>query len=63
MRPIKKTIVLCCLFVLGFLTPPGTQSLEFKSEHFYVDDGLPNAKVNDILQDSQGFMWFATLHG
>jgi diguanylate cyclase (GGDEF)-like protein len=32
-------------------------------EHITVEDGLPNATVLSVLQDRQGFMWFATADG
>ena len=32
-------------------------------EHFGVEDGLPQHTVMDILQDKNGFMWFATWNG
>ncbi len=32
-------------------------------EHITPDDGLPFPTINDILQDEQGFMWFATENG
>ena len=31
--------------------------------HLTMDDGLSQATVNDVLQDSQGFMWLATENG
>lgn len=32
-------------------------------ERFTTDDGLPSLNTRQILQDSQGFMWFATADG
>jgi diguanylate cyclase (GGDEF)-like protein len=32
-------------------------------ERLVVDDGLPSATVLGVLQDQQGFMWFATADG
>jgi len=31
--------------------------------HLTMEDGLSQASVNDVLQDSQGFMWLATENG
>ncbi len=31
--------------------------------HFTTEDGLPSSEVYYALQDSKGFMWFATDHG
>jgi streptogramin lyase len=39
--------------------PPG----QIKLERLSVEDGLSNAFVWDILQDRQGFLWFATEDG
>ncbi|RPI00161.1 MAG: GHKL domain-containing protein [Calditrichaeota bacterium] len=58
----KKTLALLTLSLLN-LARLHAGSIEFKSKHFYIDDGLPHAQVNDIMQDSQGFLWFATQHG
>ena len=35
----------------------------FISRTYTVEDGLPDAKVFDVLQDSSGLMWFATRSG
>lgn len=32
-------------------------------ERLSVEDGLPNATVLAVLQDQDGFMWFATANG
>lgn len=32
-------------------------------EHYSTEDGLPQYVVTDMLQDSKGFMWFATWDG
>ena len=34
-----------------------------KFEYLTVDDGLSQGTIEDILQDRQGFMWFATRNG
>ena len=36
---------------------------QFRFEHLGVRDGLSQSSVNDILQDREGFMWFATQDG
>lgn len=36
---------------------------EVRFEHLTVEDGLPNSTVLSVLQDQQGFMWFATADG
>ena len=32
-------------------------------EHLTIDEGLSNSTVWDIMQDSQGYIWFATFDG
>jgi PAS domain S-box-containing protein len=41
--------------------PVGDRYLRF--DRLSVEDGLPHTSVYDILQDRQGFMWFATDDG
>jgi ligand-binding sensor domain-containing protein len=31
--------------------------------HYGVEDGLPSSEVYDVIQDSKGYMWFATDRG
>ncbi len=50
---------LISLFVVN--TYAGVTSLRF--EHITIEDGLSHSKVNTILQDSRGFMWFGTNDG
>lgn len=40
-----------------------SQDYLFKTEEISVEDGLSNRFVRSILQDSKGFMWFATQYG
>lgn len=35
----------------------------FNFHHIFLDKGLSDARVNDIVQDKYGFMWFATPNG
>ncbi len=35
----------------------------FRLDHLTLSDGLPSSSVSKILQDSNGFMWFATQSG
>jgi signal transduction histidine kinase/ligand-binding sensor domain-containing protein/DNA-binding response OmpR family regulator len=44
-------------------TSTGQAGQGIKFEHISVEQGLSNAEVHDILQDDQGFMWFATKEG
>ena len=45
---------------------PATGTLDLKHalwEHYTVFDGLAGMQVEDILQDSRGYMWIATADG
>lgn len=58
-----KSIRLLILF-LG-ITFSGVQAQEWsiRFEQLTTEDGLSQSTVNDILQDSKGFLWFATEDG
>ncbi|MCF7805147.1 MAG: PAS domain S-box protein [Candidatus Marinimicrobia bacterium] len=54
------------LFLIGLIVIPfalTAQTNLFQFEHLTIDDGLSHSKVNCILQDSRGFMWFGTNDG
>jgi signal transduction histidine kinase/ligand-binding sensor domain-containing protein/CheY-like chemotaxis protein len=40
---------------------PAADNIRF--DHYSLDEGLSQSVVTDILQDSQGFMWFGTQDG
>jgi signal transduction histidine kinase/ligand-binding sensor domain-containing protein len=44
-------------------TSPTTEQLSYTFEHITAAQGLPQNSVNDIVQDKQGFIWFATQDG
>ena len=39
------------------------QNFRIKFEHISLTEGLSQSSVSSIVQDSEGFMWFATLDG
>ncbi|MDX2247976.1 MAG: two-component regulator propeller domain-containing protein [Bacteroidia bacterium] len=39
------------------------QVLFLPAKHFSVEDGLPDAKIRCLLQDSRGFLWIGTENG
>jgi diguanylate cyclase (GGDEF)-like protein len=45
----------------GGKSAPYDEGVRF--EHLTVEDGLPHSTVLSVLQDQQGFMWFATADG
>ena len=55
---MKRSIL---LLVAGFLaiSPAYTQMARL----YTADSGLPNSQVDDIFQDSRGFVWIATQNG
>ncbi|MFT4926413.1 MAG: ligand-binding sensor domain-containing protein/signal transduction histidine kinase [Phenylobacterium sp.] len=46
----------------SFLSPP-TQAEAMRFERISTAQGLSQITINDVLQDRQGFMWFATQDG
>lgn len=55
-------VVLACklLFLFGLLFPLSSSAQFLRYRNYDVDDGLPSSEVYDMLQDSRGFIWFAT---
>ena len=52
------------LFIYLGITPSlFSQYNDMIFDRLTVEDGLPNSIVNKILQDQQGFIWFATKNG
>lgn len=56
----KKSVLTICIICLALHTAPGN-TLYF--EHLDIRDGLSQNTVSDIIQDSRGFIWFATKDG
>ena len=56
MRKILLIILFCLVTFVVF-----SQQLSFKS--FSLKEGLPTAQIFDIMQDSKGYLWLATLNG
>ncbi len=50
------------LFFIGVHSLVG-QEMSIRFEQITTQDGLSQSTVNDILQDSRGFLWFATEDG
>lgn len=52
-------------FLIGILAPGLTQAMtqEMKFERVSLDAGLSQSSINCIVQDTKGFLWFATQDG
>lgn len=48
------------IFLVAFIAAQGN-NIEF--EHLNVEDGLPSNFTSSVVQDDQGFIWFATKNG
>ncbi|MDR3220003.1 MAG: response regulator [Dysgonamonadaceae bacterium] len=48
---------------LLWMLPCRSQPLSCHFEHYSIENGLPQYTIMGILQDSKGFMWFATWNG
>ena len=59
MKRFWCNIVLVLLSVVGF----AQQQPQMYFEQVSMEDGLSQVSINDIIQDSTGFLWFATLDG
>ena len=59
-RLLSKYLIIVALISSNLLSGQN-QSVRFN--HLDVEDGLPENTIRAILQDSEGFMWFATWNG
>ncbi len=48
-------------FLFGFTQNNYSQTYPFR--HYTIEDGLPNSQVYHAIQDSRGYIWFATDDG
>jgi ligand-binding sensor domain-containing protein len=56
---IFKTFISLCFLLSSLMA----QNIEIRFKKFNVEDGLSASRVNCILQDHYGFMWFGTYDG
>ncbi|MEX0967506.1 MAG: two-component regulator propeller domain-containing protein [Bacteroidia bacterium] len=57
----SKLLIASLFFLMPGLSPAQTYDLRF--DRISVNEGLSQSAVYDILQDSTGYMWFATADG
>jgi len=57
---LNKTLILVVISFLQFLQVDG-QTPSFY--HYTYSDGLASSTIYDIIQDRNGFVWFATING
>ena len=56
--------VLSLIILISFQSiKAGLNEFSFHFQHITIHDGLPQNTINSILEDSYGFMWFATGSG
>lgn len=58
-----KTVIMLTLLILTLSVNMYAQKPDIEFEHISIEDGLSQTGVVGILQDSKGFMWFATQDG
>jgi signal transduction histidine kinase/ligand-binding sensor domain-containing protein/DNA-binding response OmpR family regulator len=54
---------MCILLFLSVFRLVAQQDFSFRLRYLTTEEGLSQNTVDDILRDSQGFMWFATWNG
>lgn len=54
-------LLLLCALLIFFVDLTGAQEYGFR--HLSKDDGISHDQINDIYQDSEGFMWISTAWG
>jgi ligand-binding sensor domain-containing protein/class 3 adenylate cyclase len=60
---IMNRILILILLTTGIALPVFAQTNGIRFTQLNIEDGLSQSTINDILQDSRGFLWFATDDG
>src|SRR4051812_7941501 len=60
-RKNKLLLLFCCLFAFSHLL--WSQQKDCKFEAIPLEQGLSNKAIPQIIEDPQGFLWFATQDG
>ena len=59
-NPIRLLIL---TLLISLSLPARAQQPQIRFEHFTIEQGLTSNTVRALLQDSRGFLWFATANG
>ena len=59
---IRASLILVAL-MLGMHCTAMASTIDFRSRTIGTADGLPSDNVEQVFQDSEGYMWFATRNG
>lgn len=63
MRKIIKVLLICLIYYAPAITQTVNIHKQLRFSSITIDDGLSHNKVNVIIQDPKGFMWFGTNEG
>ena len=58
---MKKSFTIILLLLMSFNIYSQKSTPLFR--HFSPEDGLPSSQVYQVIQDKEGYLWFATDHG
>ncbi|GAB5408389.1 MAG: hypothetical protein BalsKO_07540 [Balneolaceae bacterium] len=58
---MKKILLCISILALSFSSSVLSQTYPFRT--YSIQDGLSESVVNDIIQDNEGYLWFATGYG
>ncbi|MDL2309628.1 response regulator [Parabacteroides sp. OttesenSCG-928-B22] len=58
---MNRPAIIC--FILLLFLRPLSASIEIRSRHITIADGLANNTVRHFIQDNKGFIWMGTLNG
>lgn len=59
----RQAIILILVLAAALSAAADFHAPDFRFSHFSTDNGLPSNRIRDIVQDNEGFMWFATEAG
>ncbi|MDM8566768.1 two-component regulator propeller domain-containing protein [Candidatus Halobeggiatoa sp. HSG11] len=63
MKTLSKILIVIFTLIVSIQTAFAQENRSIKFERITVEDGLPSNFTSSVIQDAQGFMWFATKNG